>query len=142
LLDAAGEVRAGVARERDAPARFAPEVLVAFERAPELIDVVALHLLDRHFAPSLHEEILQAVGLDLGTPRGRRRDTSFRAGVLEAYLAECCVCGFSLRLVDGLIGVDAAHIRWHAHGGPDEVPNGLALCALRKRTVPGAAGVG
>jgi putative restriction endonuclease len=37
------------------------------------------------------------------------------------------------RLVDGLIGVDAAHIRWHAHGGPDEVPNGLALCALHHR---------
>jgi HNH endonuclease len=35
--------------------------------------------------------------------------------------------------VDGLIGVDAAHIRWHAHGGPDEVPNGLALCALHHR---------
>ena len=58
---------------------------------------------------------------------------AFRAAVLEAYLAECCVCGFSLRLVDGLIGVDAAHIRWHAHGGPDEVPNGLALCALHHR---------
>ena len=58
---------------------------------------------------------------------------AFRAAVLEAYLAECCVCGFSLRLADGLIGVDAAHIRWHAHGGPDEVPNGLALCALHHR---------
>jgi putative restriction endonuclease len=58
---------------------------------------------------------------------------AFRAAVLEAYLAECCVCGFFLRLVDGLIGVDAAHIRWHAHGGPDEVPNGLALCALHHR---------
>jgi hypothetical protein len=41
--------------------------------------------------------------------------------------------GFSLRLVDGLIGVDAAHILWHAHGGPHEVPNGLALCALHHR---------
>ena len=26
---------------------------------------------------------------------------AFRAAVLDAYLAECCVCGFSLRLVDG-----------------------------------------
>jgi putative restriction endonuclease len=58
---------------------------------------------------------------------------AFRAAVLEAYLAECCVCGFSLRLLDGLIGVDAGHVRWHAHGGPDEVPNGLALCALHHR---------
>jgi hypothetical protein len=53
--------------------------------------------------------------------------------VLEAYLAECYVCGFSLRLVDGLIAVDAAHIQWHSHGGPDEVPNSLALCALHHR---------
>jgi putative restriction endonuclease len=102
-------------------------VLAAFEREPELIDVVALHLLDRDFAPDLHEEILEAVDLELGTPVAtRRRDMAFRAAVLEAYLAECCVCGFSLRLVDGLIGVDAAHIRWHAHGGTDEVPGQFA----------------
>jgi putative restriction endonuclease len=68
---------------------------------------------------------------------------AFRAAVLEAYLAECCVYGFSLRLVDGLIGVDAAHIRWHAHGGPDEVSNGLALCALHHRLLEhGAITVG
>jgi putative restriction endonuclease len=36
-------------------------------------------------------------------------------------------------LVDGLIRLDAAHIRWHAHGGPDEVPKGLALCAFHHR---------
>jgi hypothetical protein len=71
-------------------------VLATFERQPELIDVVALHLLD-------HEEILEAVGLEIGAPVAtRRRDMAFRAAVLEAYLAECCVCGFSLRLVDGL----------------------------------------
>jgi putative restriction endonuclease len=134
LVDATGNVRERLARERDAPAGFTPDVLATFERVPELIDVVALHLLERHFAPSLHEEILGALGFELGTPLGRqRRDAAFRAAVLEAYLAECCVCGFSLRLVDGLIAVDAAHIRWHAHNGPDEVPNGLALCALHHR---------
>ena len=67
LLDAKGNVREGGARERDAPAGFTPEVLATFEREPELIDVVALHLLERHFAPGLHEEILEAVGLELGT---------------------------------------------------------------------------
>lgn len=109
-------------------------MLVAFKAAPELTGVVAAHLLERHFAPGLHEELLEAVGLELGTPVAtRRRDTAFRASVLEAYLAECCVCGFSLRLVDGLIAVDAAHIQWHSHGGPDEVTNGLALCALHHR---------
>jgi putative restriction endonuclease len=80
-------------------------VLPTFEREPELIDIAAVHLLERHFAPGLHEEILEAVGLELGTPVAvRRRAAGFRAAVLEAYLAECCVCGFSLRLVDGLMG--------------------------------------
>jgi hypothetical protein len=51
LLDAKGDVREGVARERDAPAGFTPDVLATFERVPELIDVVALHLLESHFAP-------------------------------------------------------------------------------------------
>ena len=75
--------------------RFAPEVLATFEREPELIDVAAHHLLERHFAPGLHEEILQAVGLELGTPVAtRRRAAGFRAAVLQAYLAECGVCGF------------------------------------------------
>ena len=80
LLDANGNVREGVARERDAPAGFTPDVLATFEREPELIDVVALHLLERHFAPGLHEEILEAVGLELGTPIAtRRRDIAFRS---------------------------------------------------------------
>jgi hypothetical protein len=55
-------------RERDAPAGSTSEVLAAFEQQPELIDVVTLHLLERHFAPGLHEEILEAIGLELGTP--------------------------------------------------------------------------
>ena len=42
-----------------------------------------------------------------------------------------------------MIGVDAAHIQWHSHGGPDEVPNGLALCALHHRLLDhGAITVG
>ena len=49
-----------------------------------------LHLFERHFAPGLPEEILESVGLELGTPVAtRRRDMAFRAAVLEAYLAEC-----------------------------------------------------
>jgi hypothetical protein len=67
LFDVGGNIREGVARERDAPAGFTLDVLATFEREPDLIDVVALHLLERHFAPGLHEEILEAVGLELGT---------------------------------------------------------------------------
>ena len=31
---------------------------------------------------------------------------------------------------DSLFGLEAAHIKWHAYGGKDTVPNGLALCSL------------
>ena len=32
------------------------------------------------------------------------------------------------------IALDAAHIRWHQVGGPDEESNGLALCVLHHKT--------
>jgi putative restriction endonuclease len=109
-------------------------VLAAFEREPELIDVVALHLLDRHFAPGLHEEILEAVGLELGT-RSPRVDATWHSAprCSRRTLPSAASAGSPCALVDGLIGVDAAHIRWNAQGRPDEVPNGLALCALHHR---------
>lgn len=70
LVGANGDLRAPLARERDARAGFTPNVLAAFEQNPELIDVVAVRLLDQHFAPSLHEEILESVGLELGRNAG------------------------------------------------------------------------
>jgi hypothetical protein len=83
FVDARGNVRERLARERDAPAGFAPDVLATFERELELIDIVALHLLDRHFAPGLHEELLEAVSIELGAPfAGGRHDTTFRARAL------------------------------------------------------------
>src|ERR1043165_4538431 len=30
--------------------------------------------------------------------------------------------------------LDAAHIRWHQAGGPDQESNGLALCVLHHKT--------
>src|SRR5262249_5977272 len=31
------------------------------------------------------------------------------------------------------VGVEAAHIRWHASGGPDDGRNGLCLCAFHHK---------
>ena len=46
------------------------------------------------------------------------------------------------RLDDDLLGLDAAHIKWHAAGGPDMVPNGLALCKLHHHALDrGAIGL-
>lgn len=98
-----------------------------------LIDVAQL-LLDAHFPESLQDEIASEVGLDLNLVRAKRpRDPRFRPNVLRAYGAECAICGFQVHFKRSTFGIDAAHIRWHAHGGRDELSNGLALCALHHR---------
>ena len=70
------------------------------------------------------------------------RDPAFRREVLREYERRCAVCEFDVRLGDELIGVEAAHIKWHAAGGPDEVSNGLALCWLHHKAFDrGALGI-
>ena len=84
----------------------------------------------------MHQHILEAVGLWGATEvegtvsRRLRRDPHFREAVLTAYERRCAVCDFDLRLKDDLLGLEAAHIQWHSHGGPDHVANGLALCTF------------
>ena len=41
-----------------------------------------------------------------------------------------------------ILGVEAAHIKWHQAGGPDVVSNGLCLCVLHHRVFDrGAIGI-
>ncbi len=103
---------------------------------PRMVLSAAHRILDAHFPVSMHQHILEAVGLE--GPAGEERTASqrpkrnrrFREEVLIAYERRCAVCGFDLRLDDDLLGLEAAHIRWHSHGGPDHVTNGLALCTF------------
>ena len=79
---------------------------------------------------------------EYGTARRRKRDPHFRRAVLTAYERRCAVCDFDIRLEDDLLGIDAAHIKWHAADGPDDVPNGLALCKLHHHALDrGAIGL-
>jgi putative restriction endonuclease len=57
----------------------------------------------------------------------------FRKRVLTAYEYRCAVCGLDVRLGSVSIALDAAHIRWHQAGGPDEESNGLSLCVLHHK---------
>jgi putative restriction endonuclease len=113
---------------------FTPEVKAAFRKDPTLVNRIATTLLERHFPASLHQDILQEVGLSLETAGERPRDPKFRISVLTAYEYRCAVCGFDIRLGSVTIALDAAHIRWHQAGGPDQESNGLALCALHHKT--------
>ena len=108
-----------------------------------LIQEAANLLLDAHFPQSMHGDIRAAVGLGnegairetgsiTDTPT-RTRDPSFRHEVLRAYEYRCAVCEYDIRLGDELLGLEAAHVKWHAAGGPDEVQNGLALCGFHHK---------
>ena len=100
-----------------------------------LVEAAAELLLDGHFPESMHDAIRERVGLrretaggaslvreepeadDAAVPR-RPRDPDFRDAVLRAYERRCAVCDFDLRIADDLFGLEAAHIKWHAAGGP------------------------
>jgi putative restriction endonuclease len=126
--------RVGALRSPEVRAEFTGDVQTALAADPGLGAVIAGRILEQHFPESLHQDILDAVGLALGTsPAPRRRDPDFRRRVLIAYEHRCAVCGFDVMLGSVSIALDAAHIRWHQAGGPDEETNGLALCVLHHK---------
>jgi putative restriction endonuclease len=90
-------------------------------------------LLESHFQPSYHQDLLSAVGLELDA-KGKKRDPKFRQRVLIAYEYRCAVCGLDVRLGSVSIALDAAHIKWVQANGPCTEDNGLALCCLHYKT--------
>ena len=121
-------------RNKNAVGGFSPEVVLVLKSNAENIGIVAKRVLDAHFPETLHGEILDAVGLDLGIAEGKpTRSPDFRTKVLRAYEGRCCVCGYDLRIGRRPAGIEAAHIMWHTVGGPDEEANGLALCVLHHK---------
>ena len=114
----------------------------ALDASPEFAWWVVRILLDDYFPPSLHEDILEEVGLHgkvdpswlLDTmPRQPLRDPRFRAVVLQAYRNRCAVCELDVRVDGQPIGIEAAHIKWHCAKGPPQVANGMALCVLHHK---------
>jgi putative restriction endonuclease len=116
-------------------AGFTDEVKDAFRNNPKLVTEIASRVLERYFPESLHEDILDEVGLSLDTKSSEtpKRDPGFRDRVLIAYGYQCAVCGFDLKLGTISIAIEAAHIKWHQACGPDVECNGLALCSTHHK---------
>ena len=141
---AAGGARITDLRRNGNVGRFPEKIQAAFREDSRLALEVAILLLETHFPHSMHDEILSAVGLNVGligqtgeqaqgSEQRKQRDPAFREQVLVAYEYSCAVCRMDIKLDEKSLALDAAHIKWHAAGGPDIVPNGLALCSLHHR---------
>ncbi len=134
-----GDLLLSALRKQSVAGGFPPPLHSLLAGNPELVERVTSYLLSANFPESLHTSIRNEVGLpaemvlEPGALARRPRDPKFRPAVLTAYERRCAICDFDVRLEDDLLGLDAAHIKWHALGGPDQVPNGIALCALHHR---------
>ena len=129
-----GDVPAGVLRRADAHAGFSEPVDRFLRENGHLVDRLASEILEANFPASVHAEILDAVGLEWTTSRKpRRRDPEFRPTILRIYEHRCGVCGYDGMLGGRGLGIEAAHVKWHAAGGPDDPDNGIALCTFHHR---------
>lgn len=105
-----------------------------------VVPSVARALVDSHFPATVAADVLSAVGFDPdtspaaeGAPRDRVRSSAWRLQVLEAWDRQCAFCGFDGQAGGMPVGLEAAHVRWWALDGPDDLDNGLALCLLHHK---------
>lgn len=134
---ASGELRPPLLRRDDVRGGLPEAAWRLLRNDATLCKQVVEHLLHNYFPASYHSELLEEVSLREYWESKKRlirtRDSRFRTEVIQAYEYRCAICGYDIRIDDQLIGLEAAHIRWHANGGPDEVSNGLALCMLHHK---------
>src|SRR5262249_22046805 len=79
---------------------------------------------------SMHRTILDAVGFPWIVARRDRRGPQFRIHILRIYEYRCAICGYDARLGTTDLGFEAAPVKWHSGGGPDQPDHGIALCAF------------
>ena len=143
-LDRGGNPRHSVLKNSDVRCGLPLDVHQLLAAKPELRLWAIRYLLDSHFPESYHQDIVKAVTLrEIGElqlslfesdqEETRRRDPKFRPRVIRAYEFRCAICDYDIHIDGQPLGLEAAHIRWHANGGPDHVRNGLALCVVHHK---------
>ena len=152
VADSRGGVSPVRLRELHTMGGFPQTLFDLFRKDPTIALHVARQLVDAHFPETMRMAVLEATlgesvihhvqsrvdDIDsdqsplLNSALSRRaRNSTFRKTILPKYSYRCAVCQFSFEFPMGnRPALEAAHIKWHSHRGPDEVPNGLSLCVL------------
>ncbi len=128
-----GSLSSRVLKDQQTTGGFPPELHDYLQKREDLVNRLAATVLERHFPATMHEDVLDAVGLPWVVVTRAPRDPDFRDVILRSYEHRCAICGYDGRLGRSGLGLEAAHIKWHAAGGPDIVQNGLALCCFHHK---------
>jgi len=139
-----GDIPPAILKSVNAYGGFTDEVFRFFRKNTDALDETVAKLLDAHFPPSMHDAILDAIGLErvTTTTEGKKRSATFREDILRLYGRRCAICLFDGRLGVGDLALEGAHVMWHACGGPDEATNGLLLCTFHHKLLDrGAIGI-
>lgn len=129
-------------REGDVHGRLDSAIEQELRGNPDLLARTVRGIVDGQFPSTIAPDVLAAVGFDpdlldagVSMPRevARRRSAQWRRAIVEAWDGACAFCGFDGQLGGAPVGLEAAHVRWFNFGGPDELDNGLALCALHHK---------
>ncbi|WP_417582586.1 phosphorothioated DNA-binding restriction endonuclease [Nitrincola sp.] len=127
-----GDIPPSVLSQVDCKGGFSKPLHTYLSSHPNIVNDLAQMILEEHFPSSLHEGLLSAVGMPATHDQTikAKRDPEFRRKLLRLYEHRCAICSFDGRLGNTDIGLEAAHVKWHSQGGPDEPQNGLLLCSL------------
>jgi putative restriction endonuclease len=121
-------------RENRTRGGFKASLRVLLSKKPELVDHAAARILRRCFPETIRRDVRDTIGLQFSQDTvATKRDPKFREQVLRAYGHTCAICGFDGRVDGRLAGIEAAHIKWVEAGGPNDIQNGIAMCALHHK---------
>ena len=116
---ASGDAYVTDLRENNVSGGFDESISQQLQNDPDLTVEIIHSLLDAHFPASFHEDILQAVSIELPlqTFATKTRPSNFRINILRAYEYKCAICGFDVKLGDSPVALEASHIKWQKAGG-------------------------
>lgn len=122
-------------KEMGVTGRFTDDVLL-WLKDPKHLEELVQFIITENFPETYYTDLVEALNFTDPTQSMYvriKRNPEFREMILDAYERQCALCKYQIRSGDQLVGLEAAHIKWHAAKGSDTVDNGMALCAIHHK---------